>query len=262
MGLRVIGTINGLYEIGTIMENISNELFKKLSQLDKTTLTMTQVLQEHLKIDRKQASALVDRLCELNIVDKNEDNLKMSPNDLDNDSDMSTIMKQLDDLQDKSASEFVLKLCTEYRKVKLERFSTIMKCVIDRVCEQIMRLINSQLIQPWSTLAVSAATDALSKRTQHYILVNANQNSKSQEEAQKRYEEIMEKKSKGDVISDQDKQFAENFGSFRTFEQQIDYNSQDYCLAYSQFEAKHFSTTKNENNNNGKLFSMIFNEIV
>jgi hypothetical protein len=252
MGLRVFGTLNGLYEIGTIMGNISNELLKKLGQLDKITLTMTQVLRENLNIDREKASALVDRLRELSIV--GEDNLNISLSDLDNNTDMSTHMKQLDQLGDKMASEFMLKFCIEYRKVELERFSSIMRCVIDRVCEQIMRLISSQLIQPWSTLAVSAATDAISKRAQHYLLVNANQNSKSQEEAQKHYDEIMEKKSKGEKILEEDKKFAENFGSFRTFEQQIDYNSQDYCLAYSQFEAKHFSTKKSENENtsNGK----------
>lgn len=252
MGLRICGTLNGLYEIGTIMENISNELFKKLSQLDKTTLTMAQILRENLAIDPEEANALVVKLRELQIVEENNLNISLC-NFEDDTADISTNMKEIDNLGDKNASEFMIKFYIEYRNVKLERFSSIMRCVNDRVCEQIMRLISSQLIQPWSTLAVSAATDALSKRAQHYLLVNPNQNSTSQEDAQKHYDEIMEKKSKGEEISEEDKQFAKNYGSFRTFEQQIDYNSQDYCLAYSQFEAKHFSTKKSENeNNNGK----------
>jgi hypothetical protein len=53
MGLRIVGTLYGMYEIVVIIENIYDQLIKKLSQTDKETLQMTQILHKNCQIEQK-----------------------------------------------------------------------------------------------------------------------------------------------------------------------------------------------------------------
>jgi hypothetical protein len=62
--------------------------------------------------------------------------------------------------------------CVEYLKIELEAFYQIMKSVSDKLSDQIVRIIESQLISPWSTLAVKSVTDSISKRIQHHCFVD------------------------------------------------------------------------------------------
>lgn len=53
MGMRILGTLNGLCQITFIIDNIHDQLVKKLSQIDKETLSMPQLLHQHCQIDQK-----------------------------------------------------------------------------------------------------------------------------------------------------------------------------------------------------------------
>ena len=107
--------------------------------------------------------------------------------------------------------------------------------------EQLIRIIDSQLIQPWSTLAVSSLTDSLSKRAQHSFLVNKKQNSDSHDKDQERFEELQNKKG----LTQEEKLFMDNYGKYRTFAQQINYNASDHCVTYSQCEIAYYADKEN-----------------
>ncbi|CAF4375751.1 unnamed protein product [Didymodactylos carnosus] len=77
MTIRIIGTLNGLYALQTLIDNVYIELVKKLSQIDKNTMTITLVLHRNLKIDKEIARNAVNKLKNLEIIDEN-DNLKLS----------------------------------------------------------------------------------------------------------------------------------------------------------------------------------------
>ncbi|CAF1522845.1 unnamed protein product, partial [Didymodactylos carnosus] len=121
-----------------------------------------------------------------------------------------------------------------------DSFSIIIKSVADKITEQLIQIIESQLIQPWSTLAVSSVTDSLSKKIQNNYLVNKDQNSDSQNEDQKKYDELNKNKTN---LTEEDKIFMKNYGKYRTFTEQINYNSKDYCIAYEQCEVAYYAQT-------------------
>jgi hypothetical protein len=106
--------------------------------------------------------------------------------------------------------------------------------VSDKVTEELIKIIDSEVIQPWSTVAVSNLTDSLSKQIQSNFLVDKNQNSNSHEEDQKKYDEIKNKKESELTLDEQ--VFMQNYGEFKTFAEQINYNSKDHCNAYLQCE--------------------------
>ena len=120
----------------------------------------------------------------------------------------------------------------QFVQIELDSFSTMIKSVADKMSEQMVRIIDSQLIQPWSTLAVSGITDSLSKRLQNNYLVNREQNSDSHEADQKKYDELKSK----DELTPEEAAFMQNYGKYRTFAEQINYNAKDHCIAYSQCE--------------------------
>jgi hypothetical protein len=97
--------------------------------------------------------------------------------------------------------------------------------------------MDSQLLQPWSTLAVSGLTDTISKRLQHYYLVNKKQNSDSHNADQNKYEQLLQKQN----LTPEEKEFMSRYGKFRTFVEQINYNSRDHCDAYMQCEMAYYA---------------------
>lgn len=56
------------------------------------------------------------------------------------------------------------------------------------------------------------------------------------------YENLKKRKEAGEQLNDQEKAFMSSFGAYRTFGQQVNYNSQAYCLDYSQYAIKYYSS--------------------
>ncbi|CAG0896392.1 unnamed protein product [Cyprideis torosa] len=129
----------------------------------------------------------------------------------------------------------------EFGNIEIDTFSEMMKSVSDQIAEQLIRIMDSQLLQPWSTLAVSGLTDALSKRIQHH-LVDEGQNSESQKADQEKYDELSKKES----LTEEEKEFMSSYGKYRTFLEQYNYNSRDYCIAYSQSEMAYYAAKQDE----------------
>ncbi|CAF2102630.1 unnamed protein product [Rotaria magnacalcarata] len=235
MTIRIIGTLNGIYALQTLIDNVYIELVKKLSQIDKNTMTLTLVLHRNLKIDKEIARNAVNKLKNLEIIDEN-DNLKLSSQD-DVSDECRELQRKIDEFnrQEKDqnvVAQFMKLFCDNYMKVKYDSFSIIMKSVADKITEQLIQIIESQLIQPWSTLAVSSVTNSISNQIQHNYLTDKNQNSDSHNKDQEKYDELKNKTN----LTEEEKLFMKNYGKYRTITEQINYNAKDYCIAYSQCE--------------------------
>ncbi|CAF4545089.1 unnamed protein product, partial [Didymodactylos carnosus] len=153
MAFRIIGTLNGLYALGTLIDNVYTELVKKLTQIDKNTMTITLVLHRNLKIDKERARDIVNKLKDLEIIDEN-DNLKLSSY-YDVDDDCLELKCKIDEFNQEEdqddVAEFMKSFCDNYIQVEYDSFSIISKSVADKITEQLIQIIESQLIQPWST---------------------------------------------------------------------------------------------------------------
>ena len=237
MAFRIIGTLNGLHTVGTLIDNVYAELVKKLTQIDRNTMTFTLVLHRNLKMDKERARTAAGRLRAWEIIDQN-DNLKISSEENVNADCLKLKSKIHTFNEDKDVAKFMETFCDSYMQIEFDSFSIISKSVADKITEQLIQIIESQLIQPWSTLAVSSITSSLSNRIQHSYLVDENQNSESQKKDQEKYDQLKDKKD----LTAEDKIFMKNYGKYRTFAEQINYNSRDYCLAYTQCESAYYAS--------------------
>ncbi|CAF4590118.1 unnamed protein product, partial [Rotaria sp. Silwood2] len=242
MTIRIIGTLNGLYTLQTLIDNVYIELVKNLSQIDKNTMTITLVLHRNLKIDKEIARNAVNKLKNLEIIDEN-DNLKLSSY-YDVSDECIKLKRKIDEFnrQEKDqndVAQFMKSFCDQYMQIEYDSFSIISKSVADKITEQLIQIIESQLIQPWSTLAVSSLTSNLSNRIQHNYLIDENQNSDSHNKDQEKYDELKNKTN----LTEEEKIFMKNYGKYRTFTEQINYNSSDYCVAYTQCEVAYYAKT-------------------
>jgi len=243
MTIRILGTLNGLDTLFTMIDNVYEELIKKLTLIDKNTMTFTLILHRNLKMDKENAQNAVNVLKTWNILDEN-DNLKLSSY-YDVTDECNQLKRKLDGFDQKNVVDFMKSFCDKYTQVEYDSFSIISKSVADKITEQLIQIIESQLIQPWSTLAVSSVTNHLSNQLQHKYLVNENQNSDSQNKDKKKFEELKNKEN----LTEEEKTFMKNYGKYRTITEQINYNAKDYCIAYTQCEiayrAKNSNTTQN-----------------
>ena len=64
------------------------------------------------------------------------------------------------------------------------------------------------------------------------------------------------------MLSDTDKSFMKDFGSYRTFGQQINYNSQAYCLDYQRYSDKYYTEHSTEGAKEISVETLNFSEAV
>ena len=240
MALRIAGTLQGLYAIQAIIDNVYEETVSKLTSLDRNTFTMTLLLNRYLKIEKEQAREISKVLIVSKIVDSNnltivyEDGKKIPQFELKN--------KQ----ENENVASYLKNLYARIADINLDTFDFITKSVADKITEQVIRIIESQLVAPWSTLAVSCGVNALSVRLQHYALVDSEQNTDSQNADQKKYDLLKQKQDNNEALTDNEKNFMNSHGSFNTFDRQLQSNAKDYCVSYEQCEIAYNSQKVNE----------------
>ena len=244
MGLRILGTLHGLYAVQVIIDSIYSDLLKKLSQIDRDTLTMTLILHEHLKLDKDNSRELANLLKLHNI---NEESL-LKVNFSDINTGECELKNQIEKFKKKTdqekASLFLKNYCDEYLRIEMDAFSMVIKSVSDKITDQVINIIQSQMITPWSTLAVSGITDALSKRIQHYCLVDKSQNTDAQNEEERLYNELKKKQENEEKLSDKEKEFLNSYEPHNTFSKQINANAKEYTIAYTKCEASYYANKK------------------
>ncbi|CAF4652260.1 unnamed protein product, partial [Didymodactylos carnosus] len=116
-------------------------------------MTITLILHRNLKIDKENARNIVNKLKSLQIIDEN-DNLKVSSSS-DVSNDCIKLKRKIDEFTGKenqaAVAQFMKFFCDNYMQVEYDSFSIIIKSVADKITEQLIQIIESQLIQPWST---------------------------------------------------------------------------------------------------------------
>lgn len=175
LGIRIAGTLHGLYSIQAIIDNVQQNLIKKLAQIDEDTLTTNLVLEKNVKIEKEEA-----RLISKELHDKGFDVASIVKNN--SSTKASNLKAQISQYKHNEVAQFLTNFIDELSALEnsyIDSLNVIIKSVSDRITEQIIRIIDSQLVSPWSTYAVSSLTDSISKRVQHYCIVDKDQNSSS-----------------------------------------------------------------------------------
>lgn len=177
MCFRVAGTLQGLYALQVIIDNTHEQVSKRLSQIDQDMLTMNLILEQHVEVGKEEARAIalelakqkVDVVCIVRVGNVQDcraeyDQLELAISKYTRTNEkVGRFLKRL------------LDTCKKMENSMEQAVNLIVKSVSDKITEQIVRIIDSQLVSPWSTLAVSSLTDAMSKRIQHH-LVSKDQN--------------------------------------------------------------------------------------
>ncbi len=250
MTIRLIGTLAGLKEVITLTNKVADELLKKLEATDKNTMTVSIILFTQMKINSDHAKAIAKKLKSHEIFGNNDELLKFEGNDIlnrriqgftdswerEDDEDLTGVAKE--DVE--KSLNFVRRVYEKFSKIEPSSFSMITKSVTNKIAEQLVRVMNSQLLQPWSTYAVSAVTAKASQRIQHH-LVDQGQNSESHKADQQKYDELSSKEAED--LTKEERAFMTSYGRYRTFAEQISYNRNDYCIAYSQAEMVYYSSS-------------------
>ncbi|CAF4803613.1 unnamed protein product, partial [Rotaria sp. Silwood1] len=227
MAIRIIGILNGMHEIISLIDNIYNQLLEELRQIDHDYLSMHRILHDYCEIAEQNTTGIVTIFSKNGI---------QEINDALADKCFQSKLKNISFNEFETVKPRVVEFLTSLNKkmldLQIDDFSEIMKSVSDVVTEQILRISQSQLISPFSTFVVSELTNAISERIQHHFIVDQNQNSDSQNQ------EINENK---------------NYG-YNTISKQIQGNAKDYTIAYSQCEIiYHALQSKLSGNHRGKL---------
>ncbi len=243
MAFRIYGTLNGLKQVVTLTDTITDGLLKKLTLLDRNSMTITLVLHTQLKIDKETSEQISNEMKQAKIFNQSDN--------FSEDDDDANFKEKLDTLRKSSPNDamgkcvnFVQSFHEAFVKIEMDSFSQSMKIVSDKITEQLIQVMDSQMLQPWSTMAVSGLVDSISSRVQHYCLVNKDENSLSQKEDEKKFEEL----SKKENLTEEESNFMANYGRFTTFADQINSNSKDFCIAYSQCEMVYHAQQKARQN--------------
>jgi preprotein translocase subunit SecA len=237
--VRIWGTLQGLHEMHSLTDKVFEELYKKLTEIDRNSMTMVIILSENLKIDKNKAANIASKLKEDQILDEND---CFSVNTITNILNINYL--------DQEVKNFLGDFNKNYSELTMEsiEFSMIMKTISDKLSDQVIRIIEGKLISPWSSLAVSSLVDNLSNTIQNNYLVNENENSDSQNKDIEKFRQLVKDKENGKNLTKEEETFMHAFRK-NTFAKQIQYNAKDKALAITQCEIKYLAETERKNNN-------------
>ncbi|CAF4453722.1 unnamed protein product, partial [Rotaria socialis] len=215
MGMRIVGTLHGMYQITFIIDKVHDQLLEKLSQIDQDTLSIDQILRRYCGVTKEDTYGIVNLLEKQGILDTNKEfNIEnLIPTDL-----------SISDMYRDEVVNFLKSLDS----VEFNDLSELMKSISDLITEQVFRITESQLISPWSSYGMGELTKAISERVQHHFIVDEKQNADSQNR---------EDREKGE-------------SKYNTITKQIKYNAKDYTIAYSQCEIIHYSQQQQRDRSN------------
>jgi preprotein translocase subunit SecA len=276
MGIRILGTLNGIHQITYIIDNVYEQMVKKLSQIDRETLSMHQILSQHCKIDQKEACEIVKVFKEEKIIEneflnplafEKEKEFKLSGiNQLFKKETQDSMISKLEyheapkyhidktSLQSRHKSG-VIKLCKSLHdnisSMQTEDLSQIMKSVSDVITDQIIRVTESQLISPWSSYGVGILTSSLSNSIQDELIRNSELGQQVLSEKEKELENLL-----ADPNYDENtiKMLEQDIYGKQTYSGLINHEAKKYTIAYSQCENIYHAQQKikdsaNVNNN-------------
>jgi len=253
MGIRILGTLNGLQQITFIIDNFYNQLVKKLSSIDQETSFMAQLLHLHCDIDLSDAKGIVSMLQAQGVIDENED-LVFTDHKIEiNCGDKYSHYK----LQ---IVEFLNWLGEEISNGSVDDFSMIIKSVSDVITDQIIRVTESQLISPWSSYGIGEFTSVISARIQDKMIKSQILEEINSIDKKLKALEQKENLTAGDVnkireLKAERSEKCKLISSPQTYSSVINHEAKQYTIAYSQCENIHYVQQKQKGNNTCKVIS-------
>ncbi|CAF1216401.1 unnamed protein product [Rotaria sordida] len=209
MGLIIAGILNTTHEITFILETTREQLLKKLSGFDQENLSMQQILYRYCRFSKDDAKKIANLLEKQGIIELNSELINEQ---------FLTKLNQIDFSEFDRQKDYILNFLTLLHKnmfnSETNNFSKLMQLVSDRLTDQILRIVESQLTSSRSGYFGDRSTKALSEI--HQVVVDEKNNSESQN--REKQEEVRENN-----IS---------------IAKQNQYNVKDYILEYSQCESK------------------------
>ncbi|CAF0875274.1 unnamed protein product [Didymodactylos carnosus] len=146
LSIKIVGTLNSMYQVNIIIENIRDQLVMKLSQIDRETLSMEQLLHSHCLVNKEdakeirillQTQGIID---ELGILDENE----MLDNQVFSEKLSHCDFNKFNKYKEKIV-DFLKSLHADMLSIEFNEFSEIMKLVSDMITENTIRVTEWQL---------------------------------------------------------------------------------------------------------------------
>ena len=217
MTTRMIGVIQGCYEIATIVQQVCDAVKEKLD-IENKLLTPANIIYFHFKITTKEAQEIVSKMKFGNV--KNFD-VQSYPTDTDMESYMISLveLKRLFGSLQKSKSDF---------SFESDSLSRLVKSVVTALTTNIIRIADSKLVSPVTTLAAGKLVAAISQEIQSRYIVSDHELSQDQRKA----EEI--KKKPVSERTDEEKQFLLRNDRPITVSAAITGNAKDHNIAYQK----------------------------
>ncbi|KAL4473568.1 hypothetical protein ABPG74_022432 [Tetrahymena malaccensis] len=181
MCIRLLGTLKGLHEVTTIIDNVHDILVKKLSQLDEETLQIAQLLKNYCQLELNEAREIVAILKENNIIKIEKQSQigfyleQINPQIFKNNKEQKyMILAQVDFKNLNQHKKQVINFCELLHKtaqsIQISDLSQIIKSVSDKITEQIIRVTESKLISPWSSYFISRQTGSIYDSIENKII--------------------------------------------------------------------------------------------
>lgn len=233
---RVYGILSGIKEIVYIVSEVHDQLFTKLTGFDRDTASMTQLLIKHCALERSDASEIIGILVENKILD-NEDALVLESFTASGALVKSASVVNFDkhDKHKKKVLDFLKLLYTKICAQSIDNLESIMKSVSDLITNQIIRVTESQIISPITTLVASQIVDYASTKAQNAIIKRLDK-----DRASKWDEALKELENKKDKTAE-DKKNIEYLKSGITFTKATEQLAREYGITRSQCEIIFFA---------------------
>jgi len=246
MSFRIAGTLNGIHQIGTMVEKIYHKILTKLKQMDKETLSIPRLLQKYCGVTKDDTEEVVSLLHDRGIVDA--DNAIRA--------EIFSSIHSHDSISFGKYSKYKSQILKFFKSLydgmaiaPSENFylSKIMKSVSDMITEQCIKVTESQLISPWSGLAVAGFTNKLSAKIQDKIIRGEISGERDALQA-----ELDKLTGRSDLSPDEIGKMKEISATLQektmlvttktlTYSGLIMHSAKAYTIAYSQCEMIHFS---------------------
>ena len=146
LGMKVAATVNSINQINTVIENVHDQLIKKLSQIDEETFSMCRILHRHCEVKTVDTKKIVTLLQEQGIIDQigiTDENINLSE---------EAFLEKLNRINfnefnqyQKKVIDFLKLLHTNISTIEFNDLSEIMKLVSDMITEHAIKVTESKL---------------------------------------------------------------------------------------------------------------------
>ena len=189
LGIRISGTLKGFRELCNIVDNVYLQIRKKILHYHNDYLSISLLLQQYCNLKEKTAKEVTKILKKHSIID--EDDLLICG------SNLRGILFNIDFEEANPSKEGIIIFLETIEKCISNGtdydMSMVVKTVADHLTNQVIRIIDSQLISPWSSFYMGKLTTYLSEQFQDKFIVNEEDNTDQLNQTEERRKELEKK---------------------------------------------------------------------